>query len=208
MSVPMGGGIEGLEEAVMEEARERVREILSDAETRAEQLRQRAERDVDVQRQAIVERAQAKAAAVRNDAIAEGHLQAQNYKLKQREILLEQVFAQARDCLATVVDREDYPDLVKTLIREALMRLGAEGSFRVRLGERTAGFIDNAVLAAIAADLDVTLQRGESLSQREGVLVETLDGHRQYDNTLVARWERMQETLRAPVFHRLMGKAP
>jgi V/A-type H+-transporting ATPase subunit E len=206
MNTPMGG-IEGLEEAVMEEAQERAREILSDAQDRAEQLRQHNERDVEAKRAAIVRRAEAKAEALRNDAAAEGHLQAQNYKLKHRESLLDRVFDQVHKRLVSLVERDDYLDLVEAFIREAVVRLEEE-AVRVRTGQRTDAILDDAALDALTEDLGVTLKRGEPLSDCEGVLIETLDEHRQYDNTLDSRLDRMQEELRAPVFHLLMGKEP
>jgi vacuolar-type H+-ATPase subunit E/Vma4 len=202
------GGIQGLEEAVMEEAQERARDILSKAESKAERIRERAERELEVQRATIVERAQARAEALRNDAVAEGHLQAQNYRLKHRETLLDRVFEQARQRLATLPDREDYAARVEVFIREAVTRLGATGEFLVCAGERTNRLLDDALLEALGEDLGVTLRRGEPLLHREGVLVKTPDGHRRYDNTLAARLERLQEALRAPVFHLLMGEAP
>ena len=208
MSAPMGGGIEGLEEAVMEEAQERARKMLSQAQDQADELRKRAEREVEAKRKSIVDRAQARAEALRNDAVAEGHLQAQNYKLKHRELLLDRVFDEARQRLSILVEREDYLDLVKTFIHEAVARLGEESAFRVRAGQRTNTLLDNATLQTLAEDLGVVLKRGEPLSQREGVLVETVDGHRQYDNTLQARLERMREALRAATFHLLMEKKP
>jgi V/A-type H+-transporting ATPase subunit E len=206
MNTPMGG-IEGLEEAVMEEAQERAREILSDAQDRAEQLRQHNERDVEAKRAAIVRRAEAKAEALRNDAAAEGHLQAQNYKLKHRESLLDRVFDQVHKRLVSLVERDDYLDLVEAFIREAVVRLEEE-AVRVRTGQRTDAILDDAALDALTEDLGVTLKRGEPLPDCEGVLIETLDEHRQYDNTLDSRLDRMQEELRAPVFHLLMGKEP
>lgn len=206
MNAPIGGGIEGLEEAVMEEAQERARKILSDAQDQADEIRQRAEREVEAKSAAIVKRAEARADALRNDAVAEGHLQAQNYKLKHRESLLERVFDEARRHLSTLVEREDYLDLMKIFIHEAVERLGEESAFRVRAGQRTNALLDDVVLKALASDLGVVLKRGEPLSEREGVLVETMNGHRQYANTLQARLERMREALRTPTFHLLMGK--
>lgn len=208
MSAPMSEGIVGLEEAVIEEARERARQILSDAQDQAEQFRERAEREIEAKQAAIVDRAQARAEALCNDAIAEGHLQAQNYKLKHRELLLERVFDAARERLATLIEQEDYLDLMEAFIREAIVRLGQEDAFRVRAGQQTDAVLDDTALEALAEDLSVVLTRGDPLPAREGVLIETIDGHRQYDNTLEARLERMREVLRAPTFHLLMGEEP
>ena len=39
-----------------------------------------------------------------------------------------------------------------------------------------------------------------------GIIAETMDGHRQFDNTLEARLHRLQDSLRSPVYHILMGE--
>jgi vacuolar-type H+-ATPase subunit E/Vma4 len=48
---------------------------------------------------------------------------------------------------------------------------------------------------------------GETLEQGTGVVVETLDGHRQLDNTLETRLKRMEEALRTPVYRILTGES-
>ncbi len=53
----------------------------------------------------------------------------------------------------------------------------------------------------------VRLRAGEPLARGTGVVLETPDGHRRYDNTLETRLARMQDGLRAPVYHILMGEA-
>ena len=44
------------------------------------------------------------------------------------------------------------------------------------------------------------------LEKGTGVVVETHDGHLQYDNTLETRLNRLQNLLRSPVYHLLMGE--
>jgi vacuolar-type H+-ATPase subunit E/Vma4 len=51
------------------------------------------------------------------------------------------------------------------------------------------------------------VQLGTSLTEGTGVIVETAEGHRQYDNTLEARLSRLQEELRSPVYRLLLGES-
>lgn len=59
----------------------------------------------------------------------------------------------------------------------------------------------------MSKELNITIRLGEPLKRGLGVMVETQDGHRQFDNTLETRLRRMKETLRSPVYHILMGEA-
>ena len=59
----------------------------------------------------------------------------------------------------------------------------------------------------VSRDMKVKAKLGEPLKQGTGLIVETEDGRRQYDNTLETRLGRLQDTLRSPVYHLLMGEA-
>jgi vacuolar-type H+-ATPase subunit E/Vma4 len=54
----------------------------------------------------------------------------------------------------------------------------------------------------------VQLQAGPVFDQGIGVIVETMDGHLQFDNTLETRLSRMQNSLRARVYELLTGESP
>jgi vacuolar-type H+-ATPase subunit E/Vma4 len=203
---PPSSGVDGLEEAVQSEAREKARKIVTDAETRAKQIRERAERQVEGEVQRIVEEAHEKVRALRSDTAAKARLEAQTLKLQRRENLLDQVFAGAEKRLDALVERADYADIVWMLVREGVARLGRDVPLRVHAGRRTQDVLDAGMLERLRDELGPTLTLGEVLSAREGVVVETVDGHRSFDNTLQTRLSRMREALRAPVFHILMGE--
>jgi len=99
-----------------------------------------------------------------------------------------------------------YPDIVQQLVREGATQLGAE-TMLVHADRRTMELLPDAVLRRLSQALGVELQRGDLLAQGIGVIVETVDGHRQFDNTLEARLRRWQDTLRTPVYHLLMGES-
>ncbi len=63
------------------------------------------------------------------------------------------------------------------------------------------------VLDEISKGMKARLQLGEPLEKGTGVMVETSDGHLQYDNTLETRLNRMQGGLRSTVYHLLMGES-
>ena len=65
---------------------------------------------------------------------------------------------------------------------------------------------DDQLLAEVSEELGVQAKHGTPLEHGVGLIVQTTDGHRQYDNTLEARLERLQNTLRAPVLRLLRGE--
>jgi vacuolar-type H+-ATPase subunit E/Vma4 len=84
--------------------------------------------------------------------------------------------------------------------------LGAEAA-RVRADGNAHTILADGLLAELSQQLNVQLDLGQPLEQGTGVVAETLDGHRTYDNTMEARLDRWQETLRAPVYRLLMGES-
>jgi vacuolar-type H+-ATPase subunit E/Vma4 len=78
---------------------------------------------------------------------------------------------------------------------------------KVRADKTTQEIFTTGMLEQLSKELKVKIQLGELLEQGTGVVVETVDGHRQYDNTLETRLKRMQDMLRTPVNHILMGEA-
>ena len=70
----------------------------------------------------------------------------------------------------------------------------------------THAMLSDGMLAQLSSELQLELHLGEVQSQGIGIIAETMDGHRQFDNTLEARLHRLQDSLRSPVYHILMGE--
>jgi len=203
--MPEHSDIQALERAIIGDAREEAGQILADARARAEDIRRQAEKQADAKRDMILQRAQQEAETLHSHAAAAAQLEAQTLRLKRREQLLERVFANARQQLASAPGWPDYEQIARHLVREAAERLGADEAL-VRADERTRQVLDDDMLVDLGKELGVHLQAGEPLAQGTGAALETPDGHRRYDNTLETRLARMQDELRAPVYHILMGE--
>ena len=91
------------------------------------------------------------------------------------------------------------------LLKEALEHLGSNSAI-VQADPHTLGLLSSTVLESITKESGVKLELGEPLKQGTGLIVRTSDGHRQYDNTLETRLNRMQDSLRNPVYRLLMGE--
>lgn len=195
-----------LSRAVLSDARAEAERIEADARAKADAIRQRAQEQAEAEREKNLEHAHQEADRIRSQAIAAAQLKARTLQLERREKLLNEVFDAARQRLPMVQQWTDYDQIVRQLAREAMERLGAE-TVRIRADERTQAVLADGVLAEIAKESGVQLQLGELLERGTGVIAETVDGHRQYDNTLEARLSRWQDALRSPVYHLLMGKS-
>jgi len=205
--------IQALERAIIGDAKGETEHILDDARARAEDIRRQAEKQAATKRDEILQRARQEVERLRSHAAAAAQLDAQTLKLKRREQLLERVFAEARRQLASTPEWPDYEQITRRLVREAVERLGAD-EVLVRADERTRKVLNDEVLADLGKSLLPVggteggggLRTGAPLTQSTGVVLETPDGHRRYDNTLETRLACMQDGLRAPVYHILKGE--
>jgi len=198
--------IKVLSRAVLSDAREDAEQTLNEAKAKAEEVRQTAREKAKAERSKILEQANREAIRVRGQAMAVAQLKARTLELAQREKLLDTVFSDAREKLTTMLQDSDYEQVAERLLREALGQLKANTA-RVRADKTTQGIFTTKLLKEISQELNVEIQIGEPLEGGTGVIVETMDGHRQFDNTLETRLKRIQEALRKPVFHILMGEA-
>ncbi len=198
--------IKVLSRAVLSDAHTDAEESLTSARTKADEIRKQAMEQATNERTRVLENASLEAERVRSQAIATTQLKARTMQLEQREKLLESVFESAQQKLSTVQKSTDYEKTAHLLLREALVQLGAKKAI-VRADETTKKFFTSSAIDKIVKDLGIQVSIGDALKQGTGVIVETEDGHRQYDNTLETRLLRMQDTLRSPVYHILMGES-
>jgi V/A-type H+/Na+-transporting ATPase subunit E len=201
----MEKGMQVLSRAVLKKARADAEHVLDEAKLVADGVRQQAQQQAKAEREKVLERARQEAERIRGQAVAVAQLEARKLKLEQREELLDEVLSAARQRLPTVQQWTDYDQIVDYLVREAVVQLKAD-QCRVRVDERAQQILTPELLAAISTELGVQVQMGETLEYGLGAVTETMDGRRQYDNTLEARLDRQQEELRFPVHRLLMGE--
>ena len=171
-----------------------------------EEVRRRAQEQAEAERAKILEQANVDAERIRRQAIATTQLKARTMELEQREKLLEEVFETAKQRLSSVQRGSDYEKTAQRLLREALVQLGANQA-KVRADDVTQKAFSVDMLEKMSKELDMQIRLDEPLKNRICVVVETEDGHRQYDNTFGTRLSRMQDNLRTPVYRILMGEA-
>jgi V/A-type H+/Na+-transporting ATPase subunit E len=204
---PERDGIHALETGIIEQAREEASHILAEAEAKARSIRQQGQAQTDAERSRVLQRVADETRKAHEHLAANAQLEAQKLRLGRREQLLARVFAEARGNLLSIQNRPEYAQVVRRLLREAVEQLGTT-DVRVRADRITLEILQAGVLAEAESDLKLHVQVGEPLEKGTGLLVETPDGHRRLDNTLETRLSHMQDSLRASVYHVLVGEQP
>jgi len=198
--------IESLSRAVLSEASAEAELILADARAKADAILQRAQEQAMAECAEIIDRAQLEAARLRGQTVATTQMKARTMELEHREKLLDSVFSSVREQLSSIQLWTDYSQICQRLLREALTQLKTDNVV-VRADKKTMTSLTNQVLAETAKQFNVHLTVGEPLVDRIGISLETADGHLQYDNTLETRLSRLQNNLRSPVYHLLIGES-
>lgn len=197
--------IEALSHALHNEAKAEAEQIMADARAKTEAIRKRAQDQAAAERKEILERAQQEADRLRSQVVATTQMKARTEELAHREKLLDTVFTTARQQLNTVEQWSDYHEIALRLVKEAVAQLRAK-DVKLKVDPRTREVLTDAVMADLSKELNVKLTMGEPLQQGTGVVVETADGHLQFDNTLETRLNRLLNNLRAPVYRILIGE--
>lgn len=197
--------IQALSHAVMTEARSEAEQSIADARQKADEIQAKAREQAAAERAKILENAKKEATRLHSQTIASAHLKARTLQLDQREKILTDVFDRAKRQLTDVQKEGGYKDIVISLMKEALGRISSDSAV-IQADERTRALLTPDTLKTVSQETGMRLELGETLKQGTGVVVQTVDGHRRYDNTLETRMSRLQDSLRNPVYQLLMGE--
>ncbi len=200
------GDVELLSRAILNEAQEEAKELRTAGEAKAQAIRQQAQADADRECKEILRRAEEEAGRLRSQTTASAQLKARAQALEHRERLLHSVFEAASTQIEAAPQRKDYEAVIRDVVREAARQLKSSEAV-VRSDGQTAKLLTSGMLEQIGKETGVHLVLGQPLENRTGVLLQTPDGHLQYDNTLQTRLARLQSTLRAAVYDILIGEA-
>lgn len=199
--------IELLARAILTEARDEADQIKAEARERADAIRRRAQEQAEQERKAILDRAREDAERLRGQAVATAQLKARSLQLTNREQLLDRVFKTVKERLPEVQKRPDYDQLAATLLREAVLQLRVKKA-EIRADEIAQSVLEKGGLDEISKEINGQFTITGTLEEGTGVIVEAADGKLHYDNTLETRLNRLQSTLRAPVYKVLIGEKP
>lgn len=197
--------IKMLSRSILTDAQAEADKILEEAKAKVESVKRRAEEHAKSEREQILEDATREAERLRGQVIATTQLKARTQILENREKVLNDVFKAAREQLSTIQQWSEYKDIAPNLLREALVQLKGTDVV-VRADKTTMKLLDDGALKNVAQEFKIKIKAGDALEHGTGVVVETADGHLNYDNTLETRLNRMQNSARSAVYHLLMGE--
>lgn len=197
--------LQALARTVQEAARNEADRILADAKTQAGQIRRRGREEAQARRKEILDRAARDSEQLRSQAVATARMQARKRELEHRDRLLEGIIAKAERRIPEIAKRPDYELIAMRLAGEAAEHLASD-SLRIRADERTRRILTEERLDDLSRKTGVKMQAGPALESGTGVVAETADGHRRYDNTLETRLQRMRSELRAAAYRILTGE--
>ncbi len=197
--------VEILSRAILKEADVDAEQIREDAKVKADDILQRAKAEAEKERNEILAQARQEAERLRSQVVANAQLKARTLQLESREKLLDRVFDAAKQKLPALQKRSDYNQLAAQLLREAVVQLKAN-KVRIQADGTTQKALSDGTLDTLSKELNAELMMGDPLEEGYGVVVDTVDGHLHFDNTLETRLRRLQSTLRSSVYHVLMGE--
>lgn len=198
--------IQDLSRTVLRSAQHDAKKILSEAEEKKNDLERIAQQEREDEYHQIIAAALKEANFIKNRNLSAAESEAHMTWLVNRESLINEVFEESIASLGRVIEFDNYQEIVEKMITEAIFQLN-DTEVTICLDEKANQLISDSELKRIAKENDVVIMRGEVLENKFGVIAKTVDGHRQFDNTLRARLGRMKSSLRLNVFQILMGEA-
>lgn len=175
-------------------------EILNDAKRKAERIQARAERDAAkareqateeqrAEREQALERARQRADTRSRAILVTVDQEVRRQRLVARESILERCLDRALAAACSLPPEEERRALAE-LLDEALTALGP-GPAKIRACPADAAVLSSAILDDPA---NITVTADERLGA--GLVAESPDGLRQFDNTYATRRQRLRERLR------------
>jgi V/A-type H+-transporting ATPase subunit E len=198
--------IERLSRDILQQAESEAEQIISEAKIKAEEINKLAQEKAAAQRDLILDKAKRDSDRIRSQAIATTQLKARTMQLESREKLLTEVFVEALKKLPSVQQWNDYEAIVEKLATEAISQIRAEKVI-LRTDKATAKLLTDAFVKKLAQKFNEKIELGDPLEAKTGAMATTTDGHLTYDNTLETRLQKLENELRSPVYHLLMGES-
>ncbi len=198
--------IETLSRAILSDAQDETEQVRSEAHSKADAIKQRAQVQADSERKAILEQASQEADRLRSQSMATMQLKARALELENREKLLERVFKAVREQLSGIQQRPDYQRIAIDLVREGIDQLNAK-DVNLHADKSTQEILASQGLDGLAEEMKANISFGTRLEKGTGVIVETAEGHLNFDNTLETRLHRLQNGLRSAIYRMLLGES-
>ncbi|MGA1795455.1 MAG: V-type ATP synthase subunit E [bacterium] len=195
----MQNNIEILSRVIMDDASHEARSIIDKARMESESITEEGVRKAGgLKRAAMKGKVQIDLSCNKAKAVSLAEFQARSEILGCKEGILSEVLRQVQKIFFSLPDREDYPEIVKGLIMQAIGYLRDDGdAFVCRVNERDRSLLSPQVLEDLGKRCGRTLSLDTTAADIVGgVMLYRTDFRVLYDNSLEAIFERNRRQMR------------
>ena len=190
---------ENLLKSVEESAQEKERELREKAHTAVQSISDDINNQVTMIQQSILAEAKKAATIEKNKLIYLTKGENKEKLIKTKETIFSTAFGDAEQRLLHLRKDPNYPDILKSLTREAVGALGGE-TFRIHIDKR-----DENLIKKILSELNLSGEVIADLICAGGLVVSTNNESIKLSNTLESRLERVKEQKKLEIYTVLYG---
>ena len=198
----MSSGTEKIVSSIMSDAQGKADEIIQNANTEVSQINAKAEKTAEAEKTKILENGKKQSDMRYQQIISEAKMNARRAELGAKEEVIEAAFNKATEELKAIASSgsDEYKDSLSIMIKEATDEIGGNDLI-IQLNEADTNNMKNDISdGSNSFQLnDITFTLGEPIDTIGGVILKTVDGDIQVNNTIESRLERFRSTLRSEV---------
>lgn len=191
--------IEDILEALDEQCRQECREIFDRAQEEAKRIIAKAQEEAEALRRQRLDRMKAEAESEATSILYSARLKAKNELIRAREEVASRALELAEERLKDLRSRDDYPDILKGYLEEALSQF--EGKVVIHVDPR-----DKDLVSRLMKKTGIKHELRTDLETAGGVVVSNEGEDVRVLNTVEERLRRAKERLRIPVYRLLFGE--
>jgi len=193
------------------DAREEEKEIIADAEKKAEEKRQYAAKKIESLLNDARQEAERQAEAVKKKIISGADFEIKRRSLRLRGVLMREITDRVEKKFAQMIGDSKYKSVLVDWITEAAVGLDAE-SAQINVSEKERGLVDAELLAEVAKriyeragkQMVLSLSDAEPLKS-QGVVLTAADGRTAFNNQVTTRMLRSQREIRTLTYNALFA---
>lgn len=193
------------------DARNEEKEIVAEAEKKAQEKRQYAQKKIESLLNDARKEAQEQVATVKKKIISAADFEIKRRSLRVRSMLMQNISNRAMQKLAQMIDDSTYKSVLADWIVEAAIGLDAE-SAEINASQKERELIDPELLAEVARRISkhtgkqvaLNLSEAEPLNA-QGVVLTATDGRIAFNNQVATRMLRRQRKIQTMIYNALFA---
>jgi len=193
------------------DARDEEKEIIADAEKKAEEKRKYAEKKIESLLNDARRDAEEQAETVKKRIISGAEFEIKRRSLRLRGVLMREITDRVEKKFALMIGDSKYKSVLVDWITEAAVGLDAE-SAQINVSEKERGLVDAELLAEVAKriyeragkQMVLSLSDAEPLKS-QGVVLTAADGRTAFNNQVTTRMLRSQREIRTLTYNALFA---